>query len=388
MNTTRNEDELLVCVARRSLNERLVARMKSLIKRGVDWDLLRTAAANHGMLPLLYRHLNAACPESVPPEVMDRLREESLTNSQKCLHLFSELKRLLKLFEQNGVTAVPFKGPVLSIAVYGDLALRPAGDLDILIPASKFKVARDLLTSAGYQPVSPLTESQQEAQLRSHCELLFHANDTSLVDLHWGLSPKTFPFGLDVQEVMNRCESSIIQGTSMRTFSREDTVLYLCYHGSKHYWSRLEWISSLAEFVRSNPRIDWPTVISRAKGSHGRRMLALGLLLAQDLGDVELPELTFLSRKEIDFIRKCAAEFEARLFAGGTGWPAQIEMFRYNLKIMDRKRDAIVGLLRSMLIPTISDWQAVALPDPLYPLYYALRPLRLLGKYSGLSRER
>ncbi|MGI8838458.1 MAG: nucleotidyltransferase domain-containing protein [Pyrinomonadaceae bacterium] len=380
MISTSPETDLLVCVARRSLNDRFVARIQTLVERGLDWNRLFNEATNNGMLPLLYRHLNAVCPESVPPEALERLRSEALTNTRLCLHLFSELKRILTLFEQNGLIAASFKGPVLSLAVYGDMALRPAGDLDILVPPNEFRSARDLLISAGYQMVSPLTESQQDALLQSNCELLFYADDGRLVDLHWGLSPRTFPFALDAQAVLRRREEFINQGVSISTFSIEDTVLYLCFHGSKHYWSRLEWISSLAEFIRSNAAIDWPTVISRAKTLHAGRILALGLLIAQDLEDVDLPELTFLSSKDIEFMRKCAGEFEARLFAGGTKWPTQMEMFSYNLKIMDRKRDAMVGLLRSAMVPTMSDWQVVNLPRPLHPLYYLLRPVRLIWK--------
>jgi hypothetical protein len=47
----------------------------------------------------------------------------------------------------------------------------------------------------------------------------------------------------------------------------------------------------------------------------------------------------------------------------------QVEIFLFNLVVMDYKRDAVVGGLRSILVPTISDWQTVTLPNPLYPLY-------------------
>jgi hypothetical protein len=49
---------------------------------------------------------------------------------------------------------------------------------------------------------------------------------------------------------------------------------------------------------------------------------------------------------------------------------------------MDRKRDAVLGLARSLLTPTISDWRVVSLPASLYPLYYVFRPVRLTAKYA------
>jgi hypothetical protein len=383
--TTRPENELLVWAARRSLDDDLAARMIALVDGELDWNYLRDKATQHGMMPLLYRHLSSICPQSVPAAVLNSMKEEFIANSQTCLYLFSELTKLLRLLDQNGITAVAFKGPVLSMAVYGSIALRQAGDLDILVEPGAFRQAKDLLSSAGYGLHPPLTESQQSSQLRSHCEIEFWSNGLSVVDLHWGLSPKTFHFALDPQQVIDRSQAISIQGTSLLTFSNEDMILYLCFHGSKHYWSRLEWISSLAEFIRANEDIDWPIVIARANESQGRRMLTLGLILAQSLGDVDVPDSVFSSQEEAGVLRKYAAEIQGGLFAREPGPLTNREMFRCNLRIMDRKRDAVTSLVRSIFVPTISDWQALTLPAGLYPLYYLFRPLRLLKEHGASS---
>src|SRR5258708_39434934 len=123
--------------------------------------------------------------------------------------------------------------------------------------------------------------------------------------------------------------------------------------------------------------------MARANESRGRHMITLGLILALELGGVDLPDSVFSSREELDSLRKYATEIQRGLFGRVPGPLGRIEMFRCNLRIMDRKRDAITGLLRSTFVPTISDWQALPLPAALYPLYYLLRPLRLLKKYGA-----
>ena len=60
----------------------------------------------------------------------------------------------------------------------------------------------------------------------------------------------------------------------------------------------------------------------------------------------------------------------------------------YNLHIMDRKRDAVLSALRAIFVPTLPDWQALALPAPLHSLYYAYRPLRLSKIYGACSGAR
>jgi hypothetical protein len=379
---TSPEDELLLCAARRSLDDELATRMTALVDGQLDWNYLRVKAIQQGMMPLLYRHLNSVCPQRLPTAILNSMREELIANSQTCLYLFSELRKVLSVFDQNGITAVAFKGPILSATAYGGIALRQAGDIDILIEPGAFRLARGLLSSAGYTMHPPLTESQLASQLRSHCEIEFWSNGPSVIDLHWGLSPKAFHFALDPKDFIDRSKTISIQGTRLRTFSNEDTILYLCFHGSKHYWSRLEWISSLAEFIRSHDDIDWSTVILRANKARGRNMLILGLILAQQLGDVDVPDSVFSSRGELDSLGKYATEIQRGLFAREPGPLGNLEIFRCNLRVMDRKRDAIKSLLRSVFVPTISDWEELTLPAALYPLYYLFRPLRLLRKYG------
>jgi hypothetical protein len=382
MTPTSREIELLVCVARRSLNDTLVAQITSLLEGALDWNFLCEKAREHRLLPLLYHHLNAIGFELVPIPILKSMREESVANSKSCLYLFSELRKLLRLFDEHGIKAAVFKGPVLASTVYGDVSLRQVGDLDILVERSAFELSKQLLVSAGYKMEPELTNSQQSSHLRFHCEIQFVSDSGNVVDLHWGLSPKTFPFGLDPHSVMKRAVPVTIQATSLLTFSPEDMILYLCFHGAKHYWSRLEWISSLAEVIRASETIEWPEVVARAEGSQSLRMLRLGLLLAQDFGELDIPAFVFPDGEEFDSLRKCAEKFHKKLFAGESQQPSAFEMFRWNLQFMDRRRDAITGLLRSVLTPTISDWRAISLPALLHPLYYGFRPIRLLSKYG------
>jgi hypothetical protein len=379
----RPEDELLFCVARKTVNDERAAQMASLLTGELDWNYLREKARQQRLMSLLYQHLSSVCPQRVPAPILSSMKDEFRENSQSCLYLFSELRKVVRLFADQGISAVVFKGQTMAAAVYGDIGLRQAGDIDILVERNNFSLAKRLLNSVGYRMNPELTKSQESAHLRFHCEIQFVAEGERVVDLHWGLSPKSFPFGLDPNQVMLRAQRVTIQSTSLLTFSPEDSILYLCFHGSKHYWSRLEWISSLAELLRSSESIEWSALVERAKASHSLRMLRVGLLLAQDLGELNIPDSVFGDRDEVNSLREMSEEFKSRLFAPELRVPNAFQMFRYNLRLMDRKRDAVLAVLRSTFVPTIADWQEITLPALLYPLYYLFRPLRLLGKYSS-----
>ena len=121
------------CCARTRRDPEVAARITTLLEGEVDWDYLLRTAGRHGMIPLPCWHLDHACPEAVPEVYMTELRGHFRSNNLGNLLLSGELLKLYGLFEQNGISAIPNKGPTLAASVYGNLSLRQAGDLDILV---------------------------------------------------------------------------------------------------------------------------------------------------------------------------------------------------------------------------------------------------------------
>src|SRR5215217_2834112 len=192
------EVELLLCCSRTSLDPGKINRIRTLLEKDLDWEYLLSTAHRHGVAPLLFRNLSADFRGAVPETVLDRLRDHFHDNNLRNVFLTAELYKLLKAFDERGISAVPFKGPVLAAAVYGNLALREFGDLDILVHQQDVARARDGLVSLGYQPQYRLTRAQEAAFLRYEREYTFTHGDTGgVVELHWRVAPKAFPFSLD-----------------------------------------------------------------------------------------------------------------------------------------------------------------------------------------------
>ena len=204
----------------------------------------------------------------------------------------------------------------------------------------------------------------------------------TIVDLHWALAPKSFVFKLETDEVMSRLQSVEIAGAKIKTLATEDLILYLSMHGAKHLWRGLEWISSLGELIRAAESIAWPVVIERSAKAHATRMLALGLHLAERVSEVNIPAEVFTATDGDRSMRKLAGEIVETIF-DEPRYAESTETNLYNLKIMDRKRDALISALRAIFVPTFTDWQALNLPPSLHSLYYAYRPLRLSKVYSS-----
>ncbi|HKV36260.1 MAG TPA: nucleotidyltransferase family protein [Pyrinomonadaceae bacterium] len=377
------EKELLLCIARRKLREDKRAELRRLARQPLDFDYLFSKAQTHGLLPLLQKHLATAAADLLPGHFLSRLKRETVANSQNMLHLLGRQLTLCKVFEENGVPIAIFKGALLSQMAYGEIALRAAGDIDALIGLQDFTRAKQLLESLGYEMSPKLTPRSLDSHLNHHCELQFMRDEWfTIVDLHWALAPKSFVFKLETDEVMSRLQSVEIAGAKIKTLATEDLILYLSMHGAKHLWRGLEWISSLGEVIRAAESIAWPAVIERAAKAHATRMLALGLHLAERVSDVDIPGEVLTATDDDGSMRKMSGEIMATIF-DEPRYAESTETNLYNLKIMDRKRDALVSALRAIFVPTFTDWQSLNLPPSLHSLYYAYRPLRLSKVYSA-----
>ncbi len=378
---TRPEHQLLLTVARRELDPCGVIEVREILREQPDWDYLFATAFNHRLIPLLHKNLATAAPDLVPGHILAQLKRESVANSQSVLHLIGKQLKVYRLLQDHGIPTAIFKGAVLAQLAYGEVSLRQAGDIDILIDRRHFAQARSLLESLGYEMSPSLTPAQLDSHLSFHCEIPFMRDEWfTVVDLHWGLAPRSFVFRVDTADVMSRLQTVSLGGTTVETFCVEDMVLYQSMHGAKHLWHRLEWIISLAELLRASQILDWTTLVRRAEDAHATRMLALGLRLVEAFTNVKIETQIFKALDPHEVVKRLAAQIREQIFSASHA-NISTETNFYNFKIMDRKRDALVSALRALVVPTLPDWQALALPAPLHSLYYAFRPLRLSKTY-------
>ena len=352
----------------------------------MDWNYLLWMARRHGVRPLLFWHLNAAAPESVPKAILEQLRDFYSGNSLQNMRLTGELLRLLDVFEAQGIPAVPYKGPVLAASVYGNLGFREFADIDVLVRKEDVFRAQELLLAEGYQPQYRLTPAQEAAFLHYNCEHPFlNSNGGSAVDLHWAIAERHFSFPLDLEGLWGRLDRISLGGRDVFTLSPEDLLLILCVQGFKDAWERLKHICDVAEVIHVHQDMDWGRVIEQADASGGRRTLFLGLALASDLLGTTLPEEIAQKVQTDPAVRTLARRVQERLFRT-SGSPRRFPELTFrpiHVKMRERLRDKVRYCVRSVTTHTVGDWMAFPLPRPLFPLYYVLRPVRLTRKYGG-----
>jgi hypothetical protein len=395
------EAELILCCARTHLDADTLARLRTLLRQELDWESLIQTALEHGVMPLLYSSLSTHCPESVPKNSMDRLRAQYRDNVRRSFFMAAELLKILNLFENHGIKAIPFKGPVLAASVYRDLALRQFADLDILVHKQNILRAGELLVTQGYQSVGDdVDDLEHDHEEVAYLEPNFYAfvqPDRQIrIDLQWRVTETYFSFSVDDDRLWNRLAPVLIAGKAVPTFAPMDFLLILCVHGSKHCWEKLKWVCDVAELVRAHgQQIDWTKIQQEASSMGVGRMLGLGLFLAHELLGARLPG-EVAKRVESDRrMQSVARQIREKLFAPSDKPTGNFQRAVFYLKAKDRWQDRwrfcsryVSQFVHKAITPNSKDRAGLPLPASFFFLHYFFRPLRLALEYGRLGLAR
>lgn len=376
----RREDELLLCCARTTATAAVVARLRALAASDLDWEYLFLLARRHAVVSLLYLQLNQHAANLVPAGALRQFKHYHLENAARNTVLTAELSRLVSLFANAGIAAIPYKGPLLGLFAYGNPALRRFVDLDVIVKKSDVVQARQILLDEGYAAAKDLTLGQQELLLRTQHNLQFSRDNRRLiVELHWEVAPHLFASSVSAEDFWSNLTTIDLNGTQMLTLSAEDLMFSLCVHGSRHLWERLAWICDVAELI-SRHHFNWSELLERAASADSERMFLLGLCLADKLLEAPLPETVKRRCDSDERLQLLARNVSKQLFNGTTHVPATArEIFKYNIGVRKTMR-ARARYLVHMLRPTDGDLGVHSLPAGMSFAYYLMRPFRLLFK--------
>jgi len=381
-----HEFELLCALAGVDLAPERIERIANWDLSKLDWSEVLRLAEQHGVLPLAARNLIEHA-HGLPPEVERSLQSAYEANLRRSLWFSAELARILQQFERRQVRALPYKGPVLAQSAYGDLGLRSYSDLDFLIAPADFVRAKQALGEIGYRPSTDLTAPVERFFLWTGYERSFDsAAGKNLVELQWALLPHFYGVDVRVEDLLARAKKTVVGGCEVPCLSLEDSVLVLCLHAAKHLWTRLIWLTDIAETLRSQSQtqtVDYPLVLARARALGITRILGVSFWLVKNVLHADLPEPAEEMIAADSRVPVLGSEFAERLARGAAYGFESTEYFRLILKLRERRGDRWRYLWRLVWTPGVGEIEAVRLPEALFPLYGIVRVGRLMRKLVG-----
>ena len=358
-----------------------------LLRQEPDWPRLLELARRNRVVPLLLQGLTG-CPG--PPEsVLHDLRERTETVRRKNLALTEALHRILALCRAHDVRILSFKGPELACEAYGDIGLRPFGDIDLLIHPKDIARVTAVLPPQGFP-------------LRAACawQHFFRSDDGVGLDVHWALGPRWMRSPADFEEWWANAREIPVEGEPVPTLSVEDLVLVLSLMLAKDCMfrrQRLVQLCDIAALVSRHPALDGPALLARARRLDLHRMVLVQGILASELLDAPLPVGFAEAARAEPAVGRLVREARSG-FLGETIEPTTDEGLgpgpgltghRFFLRSQARfgHRAHYLGviipaILRMVVTPTERDREFLPMARSWRPVHYLVRPVRVLRRWA------
>jgi len=383
---------LFKCANTKPVTQAEQAAIIALINWPVDWPRFFELVKYHQVYPLVYRALTEVPPEFVPVELMTELCRINQESTAKSLQLTGELARLVAALETHGIKTVVLKGIPLSFMLYGSLALRPPGDIDILVWPENVERAITVLEGTGYEiehsSFSTLEQRKRNMDGEGHHFGYAHKDKGISVELHWRLGNDDLE--LPVSYIKDCLTEIKLAGHTINVLQQEELLVFLALHGAKHGWHCLKWLVDIAALL-GRGGLAWERVYKIADSLEVRPLINQALLLGNELLAAPLAEDLLVQVKVDKKARQLAKTAMPMIIAPILTSPwlraklhfYQCKVYQFSILIGWRRKLSYIG---NQFKPNKSDIKLIALPKWLYFLYYLIRPFAWAKRrYSDIA---
>jgi hypothetical protein len=276
---TLGTEKLLHCLRK----EPAEARFCSLRQYcAADWEEIAAAAEQHGVAPLLY-HTIKDCLDGldIPQDVTEEMRRKYYVAAARNIRLYRELGKILDLLARKGIRVIVLKGTHLAETVYGNIALRFIGDVDLLVSQEDLKSVDESLLEAGAQPMDC---NRVIAGWKFNFGYVL-SESKLMVEIHWKLVGPDLPCQIDYGGIWSRAQRWQLGRTEVLALAPEDLLVYVCLHAAKDIdRTNIRMLYDIAEVVSYFESVlDWAAICARARQWAVSRAVYALLRLAREL---------------------------------------------------------------------------------------------------------
>jgi hypothetical protein len=352
------------------------------VARPLDWSRFLLLVQHHRLVPLVARNLLAAIASPSTPEqaaALDELQQLAAANTYRALRSLAELRRVVQEFQSHDIPVRVLKGIPLAQSVFGDIGLRAAGDLDLMINEDSILVADRLLRASGYRGLFQVERftPRRLAFYRTHWkDLAYHNPATGYeVDLHWRCFRNSEMPGAALCAILDH-ETVSFGSFQVNTMPAIEGLLYLCVHGTLDGWLYLKSLADVGAQVRTMTPAQLDT-LAKLAGAYGiLPELSAALTLVRRYFGMENWSELLLSESDptVEHILRFAAQSleQGGFLAGRDAIPAGA-MIAFEIGLRPNFRFRFELLLRILFRARM--WETIPLPDFLFVIYPLLSPL-------------
>ena len=344
-----------------------------------------TLARRHKLGPLVLRKL---AEHGIHHSVIQTRLQKGLDDAKpRALRTNLEIGLLADLAQKAGIPLIIAKGPVLSKTLYGRADLKTSADLDWFTLPETMPQLTTLLQQQGYaHPYAALKMSPRKLQAlyeAQHDIPFTHPARGIPNEVHWsfgtnqqGISPRLY------QQSISRAQTLRWGEHTISVFTNEDLFLYLCFHGAKHFWARLNWLVDVNEMITNQAalNLNLPAVQAAAQEYQLTHCLTQTYDLCHSLFGTPLPQATPQPSKHRAWLTQKALE-EIASDSPETQTTRRVRYFShllYDQRLSSSWKSSARFLWQQRY--KTEDLLLLDLPDKLFFLYTLLRPYFWLRK--------
>ena len=257
-----------------------------------SWDPLLDEADAQGVTPLVYQTLKPY-HNDMAPEVWHRLAKAHFDVAAINALFLEEWAAVVQCLAEHRIETLAIKGAALAGTLYGNVALRPMQDLDLLLHQAQVPEAHIALGHRGYVPVKEEHFPGAAAAFESQVSLARRDSVTTMTyvcELHWHLLDSPFyQRTMPLDWFWDTAVPLQLEDTTTKTLGPEARLLHLCTHlALHHHGERLLWYCDIDRLIRHHGgSLDWDELIARAETY--RLVLSLRTVLAQTIEQFDAP---------------------------------------------------------------------------------------------------
>lgn len=201
----------------------------------VEWRAFTNDLDFRGLSPLVWKCLSPYWSRlNIPQEIRDRLEKIHYQSAARGTILFHQAANLIRALNYNKIVFILLKGVYFSESLYRDISIRPMSDIDILVNKADLNSVESCLKECGYYPSTANT-----AFILGDKHLIFLTKGIDLpVELHYIQGANYIPAVREFAQIKDRALEITAAGERTLTLSPEDSLLYVCYHITKHQYGR------------------------------------------------------------------------------------------------------------------------------------------------------
>jgi hypothetical protein len=262
--------QLMLLLARETLDAEQTELARTLVSRIEDWLEFARFSVRNKSIGFVYKHLETMPGVSLPEGLLAEIRAVARQIAMDQIATAAALRRFhLTCVAPLGAQYVYIKGPALAALYYDQPVLRPCGDIDILVgPDDYARVAQAALARGDrfLFPSEPPDLATDPADLdfmirRSDVIMSFDVSGM-LFEIHRHIE-KTTPI-FSEHELLQSAQTVRVSGAEVATLSTAWNFVYVCYHHSRHFWSRLHWVADL-HAIQAHKSFDRSEALALAK---------------------------------------------------------------------------------------------------------------------------